>query len=499
MQQCPGAAGRGAPPRWRPPRRCRTSKIRPQAPLSRRVSVCNNSAKNSPPPAVDAGDRRTPPLDSAFTGLPCESEQSKSPPSGRAQTSTRWFSPAISRAIPSCALRTAACRVLASQSPATRGAEPGHRRLEDKPNFFDVTVFGTQGENCARFLSKGRPVAIDGRLDWREWEVPERHKRQALSIIAEAVVPGGRDDAGNGNGFTPRSDVPADRATSSPPPPRGRWRQQHRRRRRYSVLRHVPRGASPGGVACLSLPCPAVARASGVHPSSDGSKEVFEVAKQRSRPTRRRDRKGRARRRAPQVLPVLPRQGRVRRLQGHHGAAEVHLRPREDPLAADHRRVPPASRTRSPRPSSAPASWRSFRTSAIRASRRDDRDRDRVRSRPRPRPLGRHAPGHPPRRRGAARRARPGHRRLEGYLRNFLIPRKLAEPATKGSIEAARRAPRGRRPRGRRRRDQGARERRAPQPHRAHDLAPGGRGRAALRLGHVAGHRRRDQGCPRHH
>ena len=40
----------------------------------------------------------------------------------------------------------------------------------DKPNYFDVTVWGAQGENCARFLDKGRPVAIDGRLEWREWE-----------------------------------------------------------------------------------------------------------------------------------------------------------------------------------------------------------------------------------------------------------------------------------------------------------------------------------------
>jgi single-strand DNA-binding protein len=30
---------------------------------------------------------------------------------------------------------------------------------EDKPNYFDVKVWGAQGENCARFLSKGRPVA----------------------------------------------------------------------------------------------------------------------------------------------------------------------------------------------------------------------------------------------------------------------------------------------------------------------------------------------------
>src|SRR5918993_4421058 len=37
----------------------------------------------------------------------------------------------------------------------------------DKPNYFDITVWGQQGENCAQYLSKGRPVAIDGRLEWR--------------------------------------------------------------------------------------------------------------------------------------------------------------------------------------------------------------------------------------------------------------------------------------------------------------------------------------------
>ena len=83
----------------------------------------------------------------------------------------------------------------------------------DKANFFDVTVWGAQGENCARFLSKGRPVAIDGRLEWREWETPEGQKRQSIEIIANSVqFLGGRDDysGGGGNGFTPRSDVPAD-------------------------------------------------------------------------------------------------------------------------------------------------------------------------------------------------------------------------------------------------------------------------------------------------
>ena len=88
----------------------------------------------------------------------------------------------------------------------------------DKPNYFDVTVWGAQGENCANYLSKGRPVAIEGRLDWREWEAKDGGKRQSVQIIANSVqFLGSRDGGGNGgggggngNGFTPQADTPAD-------------------------------------------------------------------------------------------------------------------------------------------------------------------------------------------------------------------------------------------------------------------------------------------------
>jgi single-strand DNA-binding protein len=102
-----------------------------------------------------------------------------------------------------------------------RVAVNGRRRnsqgqWEDAPNYFDVTVWGAQGENCAKFLKKGRPVAVDGRLRWREWTNNEGQKRQAVDIIAESVqFLGGRDDAGTGNGFSSsvrptESDVPID-------------------------------------------------------------------------------------------------------------------------------------------------------------------------------------------------------------------------------------------------------------------------------------------------
>ena len=94
----------------------------------------------------------------------------------------------------------------------TRRKNQASGEWEDKPNFFDVTVWGAQGENCARFLARGRPVCIDGRLEWREFTDKDGNKRQAIEIVADAVqFLGGRDDApGGGGGFTPRSDIPVD-------------------------------------------------------------------------------------------------------------------------------------------------------------------------------------------------------------------------------------------------------------------------------------------------
>ena len=87
----------------------------------------------------------------------------------------------------------------------------------DKPNYFNVVVFGAQGENCSTYLAKGRPVAVEGRLDWREWEAKDGSgKRQAVQIVANSVQflgsrdGGGGGGGGNDNGFTPRSDTPAD-------------------------------------------------------------------------------------------------------------------------------------------------------------------------------------------------------------------------------------------------------------------------------------------------
>ena len=91
----------------------------------------------------------------------------------------------------------------------------------DKPNYFDVTVWGNQGERCAQYLAKGRPVAVDGRLEWREWETPEGNKRQAVDIVADTVqFLGGRGDGeGGGGGYIPAERPRRPPATSPCPRP----------------------------------------------------------------------------------------------------------------------------------------------------------------------------------------------------------------------------------------------------------------------------------------
>ena len=92
----------------------------------------------------------------------------------------------------------------------------------DKPNYFDITVWGRQGETVAQYCAKGRPIAVDGRLEWREFTDKEGNNRQAVEIVADSVqFLGGRDDnggggGGNGNRFAPQSDVPADTGDFQP-------------------------------------------------------------------------------------------------------------------------------------------------------------------------------------------------------------------------------------------------------------------------------------------
>lgn len=80
----------------------------------------------------------------------------------------------------------------------------------DKPNFFNVVVFGGRASSCAEHLAKGRPIAVSGRLDWSEWTDKEGNNRQKVEILADNVqFLGGNKTEGQTNGAPVNSDVPA--------------------------------------------------------------------------------------------------------------------------------------------------------------------------------------------------------------------------------------------------------------------------------------------------
>jgi single-strand DNA-binding protein len=83
----------------------------------------------------------------------------------------------------------------------------------DKPNFFDVKVFGNQAEMLSQHLSKGRRVGIDGRLDWSSWEAQDGSKRSKVEVVASTVQ--FLDSRADGEGSGDRQFVPANAGAGS--------------------------------------------------------------------------------------------------------------------------------------------------------------------------------------------------------------------------------------------------------------------------------------------
>ncbi len=58
---------------------------------------------------------------------------------------------------------------------------------KEEVTFVNVVVWGKQAENCAEYLSKGRPVFVEGRLQSRQWETDDGQKRSVLEVVADRV------------------------------------------------------------------------------------------------------------------------------------------------------------------------------------------------------------------------------------------------------------------------------------------------------------------------
>jgi single-strand DNA-binding protein len=70
--------------------------------------------------------------------------------------------------------------------------------MKEETLFIDIVVWGKQGESCSQYLSKGRPVLVEGRLQERRWET-DGQQRSKTEVVAQNVrFLGRRDDAQQG-------------------------------------------------------------------------------------------------------------------------------------------------------------------------------------------------------------------------------------------------------------------------------------------------------------
>lgn len=84
-----------------------------------------------------------------------------------------------------------------------RRVADGNGNWTDEVTFVDVTVWGSNAENAQKFLTKGRGVFIEGRLQMDTWEDKQSgQKRSKLKVVAETLqfLPDGKPGAGGGGG-----------------------------------------------------------------------------------------------------------------------------------------------------------------------------------------------------------------------------------------------------------------------------------------------------------
>lgn len=90
----------------------------------------------------------------------------------------------------------------------------------DRASFFDVTVFGSQAEACAKFLVKGRQVAVAGRLRQERWTDQQGQNRSRVKIVASEVqFVGGKPEAVSGHEYRQRAQEGAGYSRNDPPQP----------------------------------------------------------------------------------------------------------------------------------------------------------------------------------------------------------------------------------------------------------------------------------------
>ncbi|NIZ39988.1 single-stranded DNA-binding protein [Entomospira entomophila] len=90
----------------------------------------------------------------------------------------------------------------------------------DEASFFDITLFGKQGETLHNYLQKGKQVAVEGQLRQDRWE-QDGQMRSRVYVLADNIMllGGGNNDQGGERGasFQQGSDFKSQQAPASRP------------------------------------------------------------------------------------------------------------------------------------------------------------------------------------------------------------------------------------------------------------------------------------------
>jgi single-strand DNA-binding protein len=125
---------------------------------------------------------------------------------------------------------------LPSQTPVVEFGLAVNRKWKDQSGqqredvcFIDCRAMGRIAEIIQQYLTKGKQVLIDGRLQFDSWEGKDGTKRSKHRVFVEnmqmlgAPGPGGGGGGGGAPGGAPR---PAQRPAAGPPPPQQQYRPQ---------------------------------------------------------------------------------------------------------------------------------------------------------------------------------------------------------------------------------------------------------------------------------
>jgi len=86
-----------------------------------------------------------------------------------------------------------------------RQYKDGSGQLQEETTFVPIITWGSQAENCANYLSKGRSVAVEGRLRIDSFENADGERRKVVEVVASSVqflggAPRGRQDQSQDDG-----------------------------------------------------------------------------------------------------------------------------------------------------------------------------------------------------------------------------------------------------------------------------------------------------------